>query len=349
MTNSSVCFRSDEGGRLSFLRTRTLGDRIRDTRTWARNRRSSSDKELTPGKEPPPDTAPRTAAETNGCGPASLPGVAEVEEAGDHDTSASSAGDPTSIPGAEMASSSPGPGSRLSRIFSLRRTSEPPAFNERTHPELMQPLQEEDESLLGSLSAAPMSAPPSLPPPPQLMSADQTKRRFIINSLVQSENNYLDSLGRLIADYKVPLEESSPPILSDPKVATMFYRVPEIQQIHSQFRIALTEAVKNWDEVNNPPRNLCIISVSWKRLFLGLGPHSFTVVCLCIKCHVLGLKISKSSHEICFRTRRSVTSSWPHSPSPWCSRSTQTSSTTSARPWTSPSASPRENLHLGIS
>merc|ERR1719430_728389 len=28
----------------------------------------------------------------------------------------------------------------------------------------------------------------------------------------------------------------------------MFYRVPEILQCHSQFRIALTEAVKNWDE-----------------------------------------------------------------------------------------------------
>merc|ERR1719350_2716855 len=28
----------------------------------------------------------------------------------------------------------------------------------------------------------------------------------------------------------------------------MFYRVPEILQIHSQFRIALTEAVKNWDQ-----------------------------------------------------------------------------------------------------
>ena len=29
----------------------------------------------------------------------------------------------------------------------------------------------------------------------------------------------------------------------------MFYRVPEILQCHSQFRIALTEAVKNWDQV----------------------------------------------------------------------------------------------------
>merc|ERR1719346_61615 len=69
-----------------------------------------------------------------------------------------------------------------------------------------------------------------------------------MNSLVQSENNYLDSLSRLVNDYKKPLEASNPPILPESKVETMFYRVPEIQQIHSQFRIALTEAVKNWDE-----------------------------------------------------------------------------------------------------
>jgi len=69
-----------------------------------------------------------------------------------------------------------------------------------------------------------------------------------VNSLVQSENNYLDSLARLVQDYKKPLEESNPPILPEAKVETMFYRVPEILQCHSQFRIALSEAVKNWDE-----------------------------------------------------------------------------------------------------
>ena len=94
---------------------------------------------------------------------------------------------------------------------------------------------------------------------PSLMSPDQTKRRFIINSLVQSENNYLDSLNRLMADYKVPLEESNPPILSDSKVATMFYRVPEILQIHSQFRIALSEAIKHWDEVISGRNSLEIV------------------------------------------------------------------------------------------
>ena len=154
--------------------------------------------------------------------------------------------------------SSPAP-SRLSRLFSLRRSSEPPGYNERTHPDnslLRLTLPEEEEEGTALLCpTGPMAAPPSLPPTPSIMSADQTKRRFIINSLVQSENNYLESLNRLMTDYKVPLEESSPPILSEAKVATMFYRVPEILQIHSQFRIALSEAVKNWDEVRNLAEN----------------------------------------------------------------------------------------------
>ena len=33
------------------------------------------------------------------------------------------------------------------------------------------------------------------------------------------------------------------------KVLIVMDRVPEILQCHSQFRIALAEAVKNWDEV----------------------------------------------------------------------------------------------------
>ena len=90
----------------------------------------------------------------------------------------------------------------------------------------------------------------ALPSPPMLMSPGQTKRRFIINSLVQSENNYLDSLTRLVYDYKKPLEGSKPPILSDSKVATLFYMVPEILQCHFHFRIGLGEAVKNWDKVS---------------------------------------------------------------------------------------------------
>ena len=227
-----IISRSDESGRLSFLRTRTLGDRIRDTRTWAKNRRSSSEKELTPKLE--------------------INGTREVSEPRDNDSVSGDTGQDVFGSQSKLqdsSMSSPSPGSRLSRIFSLRRSSDPPSVNERTHPDnsVMHPLAEEDETML--CPGGPMAAPPSLPPPPTLMSPDQTKRRFIINSLVQSENNYLESLNRLITDYKKPLEESNPPILSESKVSTMFHRVPEILQVHSQFRIALSDAIKNWDEV----------------------------------------------------------------------------------------------------
>lgn len=48
-------------------------------------------------------------------------------------------------------------------------------------------------------------------------------------------------------DYKKPLEESNPPILSSSKIATLFHRLPEILQCHTLFRIALAESVRNWD------------------------------------------------------------------------------------------------------
>lgn len=49
-------------------------------------------------------------------------------------------------------------------------------------------------------------------------------------------------------DYKKPLEESSPPILSQAKIATLFHRLPEILQCHTLFRIALAECVRSWDK-----------------------------------------------------------------------------------------------------
>ena len=47
-----------------------------------------------------------------------------------------------------------------------------------------------------------------------------------------------------LQDYKRPLEESSPPILSSSKVDILFHRVPEILQCHLLFRIALSEAIR---------------------------------------------------------------------------------------------------------
>ena len=81
------------------------------------------------------------------------------------------------------------------------------------------------------------------------LTAEQTKRRHIINSLVHSENNYLASLRRLVHDYKQPLEESNPPILSQAKVDILFHKLEAILDCHSQFREALTKAVPMWDKV----------------------------------------------------------------------------------------------------
>lgn len=48
-------------------------------------------------------------------------------------------------------------------------------------------------------------------------------------------------------DYKKPLEDSNPPILSHNKISTLFHRLPEILQCHTLFRIALADCVRNWD------------------------------------------------------------------------------------------------------
>lgn len=48
-------------------------------------------------------------------------------------------------------------------------------------------------------------------------------------------------------DYKKPLEESSPAILSGAKIGTLFHRLPDILQCHTLFRIALADCVRAWD------------------------------------------------------------------------------------------------------
>ncbi|CAH1995746.1 unnamed protein product [Acanthoscelides obtectus] len=89
--------------------------------------------------------------------------------------------------------------------------------------------------------------PPTLPPPPQNLTPQQLKRRMIVAAIVHSENSYIATLQRLVNDYKKPLEESNPPVLSSSKIQTLFHRLPEILQCHTLFRIALAECVRNWD------------------------------------------------------------------------------------------------------
>uniref|UniRef100_A0A8C2E2W6 Rho guanine nucleotide exchange factor (GEF) 10-like b n=1 Tax=Cyprinus carpio TaxID=7962 RepID=A0A8C2E2W6_CYPCA len=72
-------------------------------------------------------------------------------------------------------------------------------------------------------------------------------RRHILGSIIQSERSYLDSLKRILLEYKKPLMEAEPRILSLKKIQTVFYRLKEILQCHSMFQIALASRVAEWD------------------------------------------------------------------------------------------------------
>ena len=111
-------------------------------------------------------------------------------------------------------------------------------------------LAEEDDEGGGGVKDDMQSPVPCLPPTPRFLTPEQTKRRHIINSLVASENNYISSLRRLVNDYKVPLEESNPPVLSQAKVDILFHKLDDILGCHQQFRVALAEAVLMWDKVS---------------------------------------------------------------------------------------------------
>lgn len=151
-------------------------------------------------------------------------------------------------------------GRLLSRLFSMRRGSshqydidnsgaESPTRSQSAGTKQMPQLQEveEETSFLNCMPQQRRLIPPSLPPPPPDLTPPQIKRRAIIAAIVHSENSYVATLHKLVNDYKKPLEDSSPPILSSSKIATLFYKLSEILQCHTLFRVALAENVKNWD------------------------------------------------------------------------------------------------------
>ena len=116
---------------------------------------------------------------------------------------------------------------QLSRLFSLRRSLGPGSFE--PPPKASMPcVAEEEEQMVGGPLPTRRSQPPTLPPAPSNLNSAQLKRRHIISSLVLSENNYVASLQRLVNDYKKPLEDSNPPILSPSKVSILFHFVSYI-------------------------------------------------------------------------------------------------------------------------
>ncbi|XP_078235079.1 rho guanine nucleotide exchange factor 10-like protein isoform X15 [Pogona vitticeps] len=88
---------------------------------------------------------------------------------------------------------------------------------------------------------------PELGPMPQGLSPQQVVRRHILGSIVQSERSYVDSLRRILQDYRNPLMEMEPKVLSARKCQVVFFRVREILQCHSMFQIALSSRVSEWD------------------------------------------------------------------------------------------------------
>ncbi|XP_060749556.1 rho guanine nucleotide exchange factor 10-like protein isoform X2 [Tachysurus vachellii] len=108
---------------------------------------------------------------------------------------------------------------------------------------------EDDSGYLDVTVSEVKHPPPQLSPMPEGLTSQQTVRRHILGSIIQSEISYLDSLRRILQDYQKPLLEAEPHILSNRKIQPIFYRVKEILQCHAMFQIALVSRVAEWDQV----------------------------------------------------------------------------------------------------
>lgn len=107
--------------------------------------------------------------------------------------------------------------------------------------------EEEDMGLL-EVGVTDIKPPaPELGPMPDGLTPQQVVRRHILGSIVQSEGSYVESLKRILQDYRNPLMEMEPKALSVRKCQVVFFRVKEILHCHSMFQIALSSRVAEWD------------------------------------------------------------------------------------------------------
>lgn len=125
----------------------------------------------------------------------------------------------------------------LTRFFSTRKKSS----NSQNSDQEDNPYVDSKSTKRPRLISLPDTVPDSLTP-------ERLRRRLIVGSIVDSENSYTDFLYRLIYEYKKPLEESDPPILSSNKIGIIFFCLGEILQLHKLFAISLAHHVQEWDE-----------------------------------------------------------------------------------------------------
>ncbi|XP_072546143.1 rho guanine nucleotide exchange factor 10 isoform X2 [Salminus brasiliensis] len=107
---------------------------------------------------------------------------------------------------------------------------------------------EEEESEL-FIEVECFNVEPVLGPAPEGLSQQQVVRRCILESILESEKNYLEALRRILEHYEKPLLEIEPRMLSERKCKMVFYRVREILQCHALFQIALASRVADWDNL----------------------------------------------------------------------------------------------------
>jgi hypothetical protein len=66
--------------------------------------------------------------------------------------------------------------------------------------------------------------------------------------LLDTELNYIRMLELILSVYRVPLEESQPPLLSKQEIAVIFDKVPSLIPVHRSFAAELQKCIKNWDK-----------------------------------------------------------------------------------------------------
>ncbi|KAL4221100.1 guanine nucleotide exchange factor 10-like protein [Mactra antiquata] len=85
--------------------------------------------------------------------------------------------------------------------------------------------------------------PPSLPVNEGSISQNQVKLRGVLQSLIDSETNYIKSLERLKNVYK----ETILSLTKKAEVKVTFQKVEEIVSIHQMFQIEFSDKLKNWN------------------------------------------------------------------------------------------------------